>query len=126
MVLAKPSRLARDVAKWERRMSAAERKAIEDRAERAAWQTVSALVKARDGYRCRVCSMRTTRMGCGDPRRWAHVHHIVYRSAGGGSYPRNLILLCGRCHDDEHQHRIVIAGTADALTVAPGPNTEAI
>lgn len=126
MTLTKPSRLARDVAKYERRVSAAEQKARDERAEREAWQAVSKIVKSRDAHHCRICAIRTFRPGFGDPRRWAHVHHITYRSAGGGSYPRNLILLCGQCHDDEHQHRIVIAGTADALKVGPGPNAEAI
>lgn len=116
-MLTKPSRLDRDIAKHERRVSAKEAKSKQNKAEAEAWIKVATLVKARDGYHCRVCGVHVTPFGVGDPRRWTHVHHIVYRSAGGGSYPRNLLTLCGICHDDEHQHRISITGTADALKV---------
>ena len=30
------------------------------------------------------------------------VHHIIYRSHGGGDIPDNLISLCLSCHDDAH------------------------
>jgi len=30
------------------------------------------------------------------------IHHIVYRSHGGGDGFRNLIALCRRCHDWAH------------------------
>lgn len=116
----KPTRLARDVSKWERQVESKAAKWERERAEQAAWTKQSALVRARDANRCRVCGVLTVKVGIGDPRQWGHVHHIVYRSAGGGDYPNNLIVLCGKCHSDEHEHRINITGTSLHLSVAVG------
>lgn len=30
------------------------------------------------------------------------IHHIVYKSQGGGDIPSNLICICSRCHDRAH------------------------
>lgn len=49
----------------------------------------------RDNYRCKAC--RT--------HEHLSVHHIVPRSAGGGSHDANLVTLCLHCHD-----QIEIAG----------------
>jgi hypothetical protein len=43
----------------------------------------------RDGGRCRV-------PGCSRPA--AHVHHVVFRSAGGGDEEENLVSLCAAHH----------------------------
>jgi hypothetical protein len=51
--------------------------------------TVQKDVLARDGGLCRV-------PGCS--RAAAHVHHIVYRSAGGQDDPANLVSLCAAHH----------------------------
>lgn len=123
--IAKSSRLTRDVAKWAKRLESKAERVARDRATAAAWTEVSKLVRARDANRCRVCGGLTTKVGMGDPRRWGHVHHIVYRSAGGGDYPLNLVLLCGQCHDDEHRHLIDIRGTALKLSVTRPPSSGA-
>lgn len=69
----------------------------------------------RDDSKCRVCGRRV--FSTDDPLRGAHVHHIVYRSAGGDGRMSNLICVCPPCHDLEHTHRISITGTATKLTV---------
>ncbi len=117
-MLAKPSRLARDVEKWERRQA----KALETRrrqsAERAAFARVSKAVKARHGGRCRICRCRTTVAGSGaNPNHFGSAHHIVYRSAGGTDDLQNLIWLCAECHQKEHAHELDIRGTADKLKI---------
>lgn len=48
-------------------------------------------VRRRDGLTCRACG-----------RPGNHVHHINYRSEGGGHEPHNLITLCLACHDTVH------------------------
>lgn len=32
----------------------------------------------------------------------AHIHHIIFRSQGGKDEPRNLVTLCGHCHERAH------------------------
>lgn len=81
------------------------------KAEAATERAVYAQVTAADEHRCRVCGVwctpdATTLLGKG------HHHHIVYRSAGGPTTVENVCLLCARCHNDEHQHRIAIDGNA--------------
>jgi hypothetical protein len=49
-------------------------------------------VRSRDGGRCRVCGSTNL----------VQVHHIQFRSKGGGNEPENLIALCGDCHDGAH------------------------
>jgi 5-methylcytosine-specific restriction endonuclease McrA len=78
---------------------------------------VYAEVNLREKFRCRIC------------RAWAnpyavslldrgHHHHVIYASAGGPTTLTNVILICARCHNDEHRHRIAIEGNAEvALTV---------
>lgn len=34
-----------------------------------------------------------------------HLHHIKYKSRGGSDRAENLVLLCRKHHDDEHQGR---------------------
>jgi HNH endonuclease len=56
---------------------------------------VRAGVRRRDGHRCRWC-------GSADN---LHVHHVRYRSEGGPNGARNLITLCGSCHDRAHSDK---------------------
>lgn len=52
------------------------------------------LVYARDGHRCR---------WCGRTNAGLNIHHIVYRSAGGGHHhPSILITLCPQHHQLVH------------------------
>jgi 5-methylcytosine-specific restriction endonuclease McrA len=52
----------------------------------------------RDDWKCRHCGNRSTL----DP------HHVIHRSAGGEHVLTNLLTLCRKCHDDEHDGRLVI------------------
>lgn len=113
----KPTRLARDVVKHERRLVRETAKRTETRKEQKAWSELSAKVCKRDGNVCRVCWGQTTKFGVGNPRFYGQAHHIVYRSAGGQDDMSNLIWTCGQCHDDEHQHRIRITGMETKLRV---------
>lgn len=54
-----------------------------------AWRALSAEIIVRDGRRCRRCSTR----------RRLTVHHITPREYGGTDVARNLLTLCGPCHD---------------------------
>jgi 5-methylcytosine-specific restriction endonuclease McrA len=59
------------------------------------YYNVKAYVLHRDGYTCqsgRKCKHSVP----------LHVHHIVFRSQGGGDDPANLTTLCETCHDDLH------------------------
>lgn len=116
-MLTKPTALARQVQRYERQQERKAAKVAREKAEAQAWRVLSLKVYARDKGLCRVCGVQTTPAGKGHPAQWGAVHHIVYRSAGGGDAMSNLILLCFRCHDLEHQHTITIRGTADALEV---------
>ena len=44
----------------------------------------------RDGWRCQFCGSREK----------LHVHHIQFRSRGGGDTDRNLITVCAQCHGE--------------------------
>jgi hypothetical protein len=58
----------------------------------------------RDGYRCQA-------PGC-TARRNLEVHHIVYRSAGGGDKPENRTVLCHGHHRLIHDGAVVLRGRA--------------
>ncbi len=73
---------------------------------------VYAAVTLRDESCCRVCRKFCNPRAVGLLVK-AHHHHIVYSSAGGGTTLENVCLLCAKCHNDEHQHRIGITGNAD-------------
>lgn len=115
--LTKPSRLDRDVAKFNRRVEQATTKRQETRKQQAAWLALSDKVRHRDGNQCRVCTCQTTRWGVGNPVFWGSAHHLVYRSAGGPDELSNLVWLCRTCHTAEHQHQLVLTGTAAQLRV---------
>lgn len=68
------------------------------RAEAAAYRHVT----KRDGGRCRACGAKGT-----------NHHHFPYRSQGGGSDVRHLVLLCLPCHQLAHAHWIEFSGNAD-------------
>lgn len=98
--------------KWEGQSRvdiAVDTEAAEDKHRRE----VYAAVTKREESRCRVCDAHcnpnaSTLLGKG------HHHHIVYESAQGPTTVENVCLLCARCHNDEHKHRISIEGNADA------------
>lgn len=116
-MLTKPSRLDRDVRRYQKRVESKAAKVKQTRAEQAAWSKRSAECCARDKGICRVCSCQTVKAFTGHPKLWGQAHHIIYRSAGGPDDLWNLAWICGACSSDEHAHRISITGTADALKV---------
>jgi 5-methylcytosine-specific restriction endonuclease McrA len=52
-------------------------------------------IRQRDGEQCRYCGTSAT----------LHVHHVRYRSEGGGHEEENLLTLCLRCHDRVHSNK---------------------
>lgn len=71
------------------------------------------MVRKRDKDRCRCCK-HFVEVGHPDLRYHAHVHHIVYRSQGGGNEPSNLVTLCASCHTLIHAGRIFVTGRTAA------------
>ena len=73
---------------------------------------VYAHVTAREENGCRICGV-----WCNPEAKTllkkGHHHHVIYESAGGPTTVENVCLLCARCHNDEHQHRIRIEGNAE-------------
>ncbi len=71
-------------------------------------------VLVRDGFRCQV-------PGC-TSRRNLHVHHVVFRSHGGGNEDSNCLTLCMAHHlKGAHEGHITIEGEApDGLTFRLG------
>lgn len=59
-------------------------------------ENVRNAVYARDRFRCR---------WCGRTNAPVHVHHIDYRSAGGGHVLDNLITLCVKHHQLVHTNK---------------------
>jgi hypothetical protein len=68
------------------------------------YNQVRQLVLERDGWKC-------TYPGCG-ARTNLHVHHIVFRSRGGGDEPWNLTVVCNFHHNLIHRERIAVRGRA--------------
>lgn len=56
-----------------------------------AYREACAVVRQRDGGKCRACAKPGNQ-----------AHHIVYRSRGGKNVPSNLIWACDRCHKFIH------------------------
>lgn len=50
---------------------------------------------ARDSGLCLCCG------GAG-----AHIHHVIFRSHGGGNAPNNLMSVCVRCHGKIHGYEM--------------------
>jgi hypothetical protein len=59
------------------------------------WRSIA--IRERDGERCDVC-------GRGDlPSDRLHTHHKHPFGSGGSHHLKNLVLLCGDCHAEEHR-----------------------
>lgn len=117
MIAKTTSRFQRDVAKWEKSVTAKAEKVRIKRLHDQAWKMVSAKVSVRDAQTCRVCHCQTTRFGSGNPKTWGMAHHIVFRSAGGSDELSNLVWVDYTCHEAIHAHRIDVSGTADKLHI---------
>lgn len=57
------------------------------------WKEVAQKIRRRDGYKCMVC---------GATSKTLDVHHIIYLSHHGTNQQYNLITLCRKCHEAEH------------------------
>ena len=75
----------------------------------------AAIVRERDGDRCRVCRSADR----------VEVHHLVYRSRGGDHSTGNLVCLCGRCHGRVHAGTLRPSGDGDASIGAMEASREA-
>lgn len=60
----------------------------------------SAIVKKRDGGRCRACG----KLG-------NQAHHLIYRSHGGSDRPDNLVWCCSQCHRLIHAKVLLVTFT---------------
>jgi hypothetical protein len=69
---------------------------------RKGYYNTKAYVLHRDGHAC-----QSGRKCKHSPK--LHVHHVVFRSDGGGDGPSNLITLCETCHDDLHAGKFTLA-----------------
>ncbi len=121
--LAKPSRFDRTVDKHKRQVKKRSAKRDEHKVEREYWRVITEHIFLRDRGLCRACGV-TVRPKHPNPARVAHVHHIVYRSAGGSDHKSNLVLVCARCHDLEHRHIYSMAGNGDELVTVTLRNAE--
>lgn len=54
----------------------------------------------RDDYQCQVCGRR------GEEHQ--RIHHVVYRSQGGGHDLTNLVTVCWKCHAEIHDGTLVV------------------
>lgn len=79
-------------------------------AEKAPTEKTRQAVLDRDNNQCQACG---TNNGL-------QLHHLIYRSQGGGHDKENLITLCLRCHKMHHD------GLLDFLVVDLGDNKIAV
>lgn len=119
----KPSRLDRDIAKYERKQERAKQRKAIQRQESADWTVIRKAIYARDHGCCRVCG-REVKVLSENPLLQSHCHHIMYRSAGGGDHSDNLVNLCAVCHSQEHAHVINISGHGDGVIAIVKINLE--
>ncbi len=64
-------------------------------------ETVQKAVYERDRNACKVCGWTTERWSQEDPR-ILELHHLKHHQHGGENVPRNLIVICSKCHDEVH------------------------
>ncbi len=82
------------------------------------WVNRKEYIEARDGA-CYLCGKTSTnqqiyrsmpykkRINGIKPKdlyKYHHVHHIIPISKGGNHALSNLVFLCGKCHEDQHDH----------------------
>jgi hypothetical protein len=68
---------------------------------------VQKVVYSRDNNTCRLCGWNRDRWTPADPR-ILELHHLQHHRDRGPNEPRNLVVLCSRCHDEVHAGRLQI------------------
>lgn len=66
------------------------------------YYNVKQYVLDRDNHTCQYCKGKSK---C----KRLNVHHIQFKSSGGGNSPLNLITLCEDCHNDLHDNKITLS-----------------
>lgn len=61
-------------------------------------------VYERDHNSCRICGWSIERWSQDDPR-ILELHHFEHHAEGGANTVENLLVLCGKCHDEVHAGR---------------------
>jgi 5-methylcytosine-specific restriction endonuclease McrA len=69
------------------------------------WDARRKTVYRRDDYACQECGLGGGPHS-GESDVELHAHHIQPLSAGGTHHLTNLITLCRRCHDEQHNHTL--------------------
>lgn len=87
------------------------------------WEFKRYRTKHRDGYACNSCG----KLEANGVK--LHVHHIIFRSNSGTNSYRNLVTLCFKCHQKQHDHPISELGGEPAgktidLSIKDGVFTE--
>jgi 5-methylcytosine-specific restriction endonuclease McrA len=93
MLVLTPSYAARGVKACSLQHQYLPRPLIEGRRARD-WPTTRAMIRERDGNRCRACGGRGKRL---------EVHHLDHDEANDA--PTNLVTLCSACHQGGHRRR---------------------
>lgn len=111
-MLTKPSKLERLERQEAKRIKKRRAKRTQQRAEADSDAQIRRALYQRDGGVCRACRLPLKlQSSVGYWWEIAHAHHIVYRSAGGDDSLSNRLLLCPKCHFNEHSHLLRIVGT---------------
>jgi hypothetical protein len=71
---------------------------------------IQRLVYDRDNNTCRLCGWNRDRWTPVDPR-ILELHHLQHHRDRGPNEPKNLIVICSRCHDKVHAGHLVIPFT---------------
>lgn len=74
------------------------------------WGDVARRIRQRDGYKCTVCGATDTILD---------VHHIVYLSNHGTNQQSNLVTLCRKCHEIEHEREFDWHEARDPESISP-------
>lgn len=114
--LVKPSKLDRELAKHARRQAQASHRKADARRQAAAWNKLADRVFTRDKGRCRATGAVLKRHAS-HPLEQAQIHHVVFRSAGGGDETSNLVTLSPLAHRAVHEHRLDITGNGDGTVM---------
>lgn len=106
-MLRKSSSLRRASAKWKKRVAAKRTKDDKARAAKLAWDTKRKSIYDRERGKCRAFGWPTVFIlgpasKRGDPKFYAHCHHLVFRSALGDDSSGNLISISWEAHDMIH------------------------